>query len=284
MSVHPNNNINTGQPLDGHSGNVPLNNNNNNNNNDIHNNNSRFSSLETSPYLSDTSNMITLASLNVRGINTNTKFDNILEDLIGRQLSVIGLQETKLSEDRARSLFTALNKRTSSLSSYNAYWSFDPQDRAAGVGLIIASFISKYVQRVHRHKGRFIAIDLLLPAKKLKFINVYIPPADSYNTKGKDIVKSIIDHITEFTLQDRKSTRLNSSHDQISYAVFCLKKKNTHEINSQDAELANTVRIHHKKPYARYAVTSPEHDPLTFGRPNRRQATVLHHSFAPPIC
>src|SRR5216683_5609389 len=26
-------------------------------------------------------------------------------------------------------------------------------------------------------------------------------------------------------LRDRKSTRLNSSHDQISYAVFCLKKK-----------------------------------------------------------
>src|SRR2546430_7764240 len=29
---------------------------------------------------------------------------------------------------------------------------------------------------------------------------------------------------------DRKSTRLNSSHSQISYAVFCLKKKkNTHD-------------------------------------------------------
>src|SRR2546428_8030603 len=28
--------------------------------------------------------------------------------------------------------------------------------------------------------------------------------------------------------QDRKSTRLNSSHDQISYAVFCLKKKQVH--------------------------------------------------------
>src|SRR5688572_31261323 len=28
-------------------------------------------------------------------------------------------------------------------------------------------------------------------------------------------------------LADRKSTRLNSSHSQISYAVFCLKKKNT---------------------------------------------------------
>src|SRR2546427_2402200 len=28
-----------------------------------------------------------------------------------------------------------------------------------------------------------------------------------------------------FTSKDRKSTRLNSSHSQISYAVFCLKKK-----------------------------------------------------------
>src|SRR3712207_6886789 len=28
--------------------------------------------------------------------------------------------------------------------------------------------------------------------------------------------------------QDRKSTRLNSSHANISYAVFCLKKKNTY--------------------------------------------------------
>src|SRR2546427_3309086 len=27
------------------------------------------------------------------------------------------------------------------------------------------------------------------------------------------------------TVEDRKSTRLNSSHSQISYAVFCLKKK-----------------------------------------------------------
>src|SRR2546427_9533149 len=30
---------------------------------------------------------------------------------------------------------------------------------------------------------------------------------------------------TAYGLGDRKSTRLNSSHSQISYAVFCLKKK-----------------------------------------------------------
>src|SRR2546430_9525173 len=33
---------------------------------------------------------------------------------------------------------------------------------------------------------------------------------------------------------DRKSTRLNSSHSQISYAVFCLKKKQ-YRINGQQA-------------------------------------------------
>src|SRR3712207_7511402 len=32
--------------------------------------------------------------------------------------------------------------------------------------------------------------------------------------------------------EDRKSTRLNSSHANISYAVFCLKKKNTTYLHS----------------------------------------------------
>src|SRR2546427_2193764 len=36
---------------------------------------------------------------------------------------------------------------------------------------------------------------------------------------------------------DRKSTRLNSSHSQISYAVFCLKKKNTDD----HIELGNSI-------------------------------------------
>src|SRR2546430_6715122 len=36
-------------------------------------------------------------------------------------------------------------------------------------------------------------------------------------------------------LGDRKSTRLNSSHSQISYAVFCLKKKKPRHSNSRRA-------------------------------------------------
>src|SRR2546430_10165234 len=35
-----------------------------------------------------------------------------------------------------------------------------------------------------------------------------------------------------YVAADRKSTRLNSSHSQISYAVFCLKKKNDRSVRS----------------------------------------------------
>src|SRR2546430_15572250 len=47
----------------------------------------------------------------------------------------------------------------------------------------------------------------------------------------------------EQTTGDRKSTRLNSSHSQISYAVFCLKKKNiVHARNSSIIDL-NHARL-----------------------------------------
>src|SRR3712207_8680031 len=35
----------------------------------------------------------------------------------------------------------------------------------------------------------------------------------------------VLDEVTELAVADRKSTRLNSSHANISYAVFCLNKK-----------------------------------------------------------
>src|SRR2546421_1938205 len=46
--------------------------------------------------------------------------------------------------------------------------------------------------------------------------------------------------------KDRKSTRLNSSHDQISYAVFCLKKKKKHN------KTTFPTLSHNQKSYAIY--------------------------------
>src|SRR5947209_9486566 len=43
---------------------------------------------------------------------------------------------------------------------------------------------------------------------------------------------------------DRKSTRLNSSHANISYAVFCLKKKKKHEQKLHQAKQAKRRESH----------------------------------------
>src|SRR2546430_4802931 len=48
---------------------------------------------------------------------------------------------------------------------------------------------------------------------------------------GGDVRQSSSIFKLEVFDEDRKSTRLNSSHSQISYAVFCLKKKKTTSIN-----------------------------------------------------
>src|SRR2546421_4781809 len=46
------------------------------------------------------------------------------------------------------------------------------------------------------------------------------------------------------SIQDRKSTRLNSSHDQISYAVFCLKKKKKKKTNIYKSnDITKTINI-----------------------------------------
>src|SRR5689334_23856036 len=46
--------------------------------------------------------------------------------------------------------------------------------------------------------------------------------------------------------QDRKSTRLNSSHSSISYAVFCLKKKKSKNNTSKQTR-KNTTYLHKQK-------------------------------------
>src|SRR5256885_12027285 len=55
-------------------------------------------------------------------------------------------------------------------------------------------------------------------------------------TKESDILDVWFDsgssHLAVLTTADRKSTRLNSSHLVISYAVFCLKKKKNQEDSS----------------------------------------------------
>src|SRR5205809_5284416 len=55
---------------------------------------------------------------------------------------------------------------------------------------------------------------------------IYLPHTrmTRYGWSDEDLYK-VSQYITTKLVEDRKSTRLNSSHGYISYAVFCLKKK-----------------------------------------------------------
>ena len=63
---------------------------------------------------------------------------------------------------------------------------------------------------------------------------------------------------------DRKSTRLNSSHGYISYAVFCLKKKT-------------------KATSKRQKITFPERFESSFGFVNAQFSQKIHHDFKIPF-
>src|SRR5688572_31305529 len=53
----------------------------------------------------------------------------------------------------------------------------------------------------------------------------FIFPYKFITNASEDICRGIYKPVSRKLRGDRKSTRLNSSHSQISYAVFCLKKK-----------------------------------------------------------
>src|SRR5437868_9742035 len=50
-----------------------------------------------------------------------------------------------------------------------------------------------------------------------------------------------------FAARDRKSTRLNSSHVSISYAVFCLKKKTKKQQITPDTQIQR-IYLRHRRP------------------------------------
>src|SRR5438552_7000285 len=76
----------------------------------------------------------------------------------------------------------------------------------------------------------FRSADRRLPSRRLPRGAARDPRGAARGTPGGDgRVRRAV------TARDRKSTRLNSSHQIISYAVFCLKKKNTQKSSSSSA-------------------------------------------------
>src|SRR5690348_17873437 len=67
------------------------------------------------------------------------------------------------------------------------------------------------------------------------------PSLDAQNADSVNPPATDAGGVATFKYPDRKSTRLNSSHPSISYAVFCLKKKKNEPMKLADADFI-TVR------------------------------------------
>ena len=94
------------------------------------------------------------------------------------------------------------------------------------------SYIKSFIKYVENETG------FILNTKYNKKTNILFKVQSGINNLGNEGYKIIIlpkqsltieansENGLFYGIQDRKSTRLNSSHALISYAVFCLKKKN----------------------------------------------------------
>src|SRR3712207_7921752 len=76
-----------------------------------------------------------------------------------------------------------------------------------------------------RSKGRQDVVGVAVAVNgEIEEVNIYPGPT----LLEKIYPRLLQSYALQASAQDRKSTRLNSSHANISYAVFCLKKKKSH--------------------------------------------------------
>src|SRR5437763_3641489 len=74
----------------------------------------------------------------------------------------------------------------------------------------------------------------------------YMVPRQRYKKKAEE-TEALLEDLAKRD-SDRKSTRLNSSHRCISYAVFCLKKKKSNTIQYNTNILSNRKKTIHNIP------------------------------------
>src|SRR5690625_5989030 len=86
--------------------------------------------------------------------------------------------------------------------------------------LLIYNRIDHYAEKVPLHESRLTTIGAIASVNILELLNYTEDPQNVASTYQSE------DYFVLLMKKDRKSTRLNSSHVAISYAVFCLKKKN----------------------------------------------------------
>src|SRR5688572_10962546 len=137
---------------------------------------------------------------------------------VGSQVQVfgggmVGLQFTPI--------MTSLGSLLNGVLNYNSYV---PGMKYPG----IEDFLARYAKRAAEAKVD--PLGFYLPPFNYAIGQMYEQAINATKSLDHKTLASYLRQNEMKTLVDRKSTRLNSSHSQISYAVFCLKKKNQHKL------------------------------------------------------
>src|SRR2546430_1155791 len=130
----------------------------------------------------------------------------------------------------------------------NGFLHFIPMPPPTGVAaqFMGAMFVSKYLLFVFASQ---------LIAGVLLFVKRYVPLA---LTLLAPVIVNILLFHSLMAPRDRKSTRLNSSHSQISYAVFCLKKKNNKKRPQAEVRNHQRLRRHLRRPRRQCILTQDQ--------------------------
>ena len=99
-----------------------------------------------------TKGFLKIAIHNVRGFNNETKQKIFRTFYKENKIDIIGITETKLNKNNGK---ICMNN----IESYKTWWeSANNNSLGAGVGIMVKNELSKHIYKVHKSKGRLIAI------------------------------------------------------------------------------------------------------------------------------
>src|SRR6185437_8076271 len=110
-----------------------------------------------------------ILTLNVQGLNSKFKQEQLISMIKSDHISIMGLSETKLRPNQSRFIYKHID-------AYSFYFNNDSDSvHGSGVGLIVSNSYSKYIQKSNGYKGRVIYIDLFMKGNvKLRIIQTYL--------------------------------------------------------------------------------------------------------------
>src|SRR5215212_11179261 len=133
-----------------------------------------------------------IATHNVRGFNNETK-QNIFKTFYKeKKIDIIGITEIKLNRNNGKICMNNID-------SYKTWWETNEDNTmGSGVGIMVKSELAKHIHKVHKCKGRLIAVDMKFKGHSdVRIINVYVESNKADKQQRKETVQTLVNWIQQ---------------------------------------------------------------------------------------